>query len=282
MLGVAKRLSLDERLREKILEANVDVHRVEAKHYELIHPEIYSVSEQKRLNATLRMVDKLVADNGVHAKKALDFGAGTGNLTCKLLQMGYEVTAVDVSAEMCKILEKKCKRYLETGKLVVVNSPIEDVSFGRDEFDLITCYSVLHHLPDYVDVIRRFCGFLKKGGVMYLEHEASPFYWKSKASNASNLVNLVYAHSNLVLNFMYFQILRVNLPSIDYSLSDYWHNKEHHLDHEQIKRIFEDEQFTFFKRRDYYLKSRTWLSNPLFHVYKYVCKPETSFWVAKK
>ena len=32
------------------------------------------------------MVDKLIVDN---QKKALDFGAGTGNLTGKLLRMNY-------------------------------------------------------------------------------------------------------------------------------------------------------------------------------------------------
>ena len=184
---------LGKDLQERIREANVAVHRFEAKYYELIHPEVYNRYEQKRLNSALKMVDGLVADNRVHTKRALDFGAGTGNLTVKLLQMGYEVTAIDLSAEMCKILEKKCRHYLEAKKLVVLNSPIEDVSFDRDEYDLITCYSVLHHLPDYVDVIQRLCGLLKKGGVMYLDHEISPFYWKSEASNVANLVKLVYS-----------------------------------------------------------------------------------------
>ena len=275
-------MSLDKNLQRRIREANVDVHRFEAKYYELIHPEIYSRFEQKRLNDTLKTVDKLVAADRVHTKKALDFGAGTGNLTCKLLQMGYEVTAVDISAEMCRILEKKCRRYLEDEQLVVINSPIEDVSFGRDEFDLITCYSVLHHLPDYVDVIQRLCGLLKKGGVMYLDHEISPFYWKSEASNVAHLVKLVYFHSNPLLNTLYFRILGLNVPSLDYGLSDYWHKKAHHLDHGRIKSIFEKEQFDFFKRRDYYLKFRTWVLNPIFYAYKYSCKPEMSFWVAKK
>jgi ubiquinone/menaquinone biosynthesis C-methylase UbiE len=282
MLEAGKRLSLDENLQRRIREANVDVHRFEAKYYELIHPEIYSRFEQKRLNDTLKMVDKLVTADRVHTKKALDFGAGTGNLTCKLLQMGYEVTAVDISAEMCRILEKKCRQYLESKQLVVMNSPIEDVSFGRDEFDLITCYSVLHHLPDYVDALQRFCGFLKRGGVMYLEHEVSPFYWMREARSAANLVKLAYLHSNPVLNFLYFRISGVNVPSVDYRLSDYWHNKEHHLDHEQIKGIFEKENFEFFRRNDYYLKFRTWFSNPMFYVYMHVCRPEMSFWVAKK
>ena len=138
MLGASKRLSLDENLRGRIREANVAVHRFEAKYYALIHPEIYNKYEQKRVNSALEMVDRLVAANTVHAKKALDVGAGTGNLTCKLLRMGYEVTAIDLSAEMCKLLENKCRHYLESHKLVVINSPIEAVTFDRDEFDLIT------------------------------------------------------------------------------------------------------------------------------------------------
>jgi len=75
-----------ENLRERIHKANIAVHRFEAKYYELIHPEVYSKQEQKRVNSTLKMVDKLIVDN---QKKALDFGAGTGNLTDKLLNMGY-------------------------------------------------------------------------------------------------------------------------------------------------------------------------------------------------
>ena len=273
---------LGKDLQERIREANVAVHRFEAKYYELIHPEVYNRYEQKRLNSALKMVDKLVADNRVRAKKALDFGAGTGNLTVKLLQMGYDVTAIDISAEMCKILEKKCKNYLEAKKLVVINSPIEDVSFDRDEFDLITCYSVLHHLPDYVDVIQRLCGFLKKGGVMYLDHEISPFYWKSEASSVARLVKPIYFHSNPLLNTLYFQIAGINAPSLDYGLSDYWHRKEHHLDHRKIRSVFKREKFDFFKRKDYYIKFWSWVSNPIFYIYKFVCKPEMSFWVAKK
>jgi 2-polyprenyl-3-methyl-5-hydroxy-6-metoxy-1,4-benzoquinol methylase len=275
-------LFLGKDLREKIREANIAVHRFEAKYYELIHPEVYNRYEQKRLKSALKMVDNLVADDGVHAKRSLDVGAGTGNLTVKLLQMGYEVTAIDLSAEMCKILEKKCRNYLEAKRLVVINSPIEEVNFERDEFDLITSYSVLHHLPDYVDVIQRLCGFLKKGGVMYLDHEISPFYWKSETSNVAHLVKLVYFHSNPLLNALYFRLLGADVPSIDYGLSDYWHNEEHHLDHQKIKCVFENERFDFFKRTDYHLKFRTWILNPIFYAYKCSCKPEMSFWVAKK
>ena len=265
-------------LRERIHKANIAVHQFEAKYYEVLHPEVYCKQEQKRINSTLKMIDKRIVDN---QRRALDFGAGTGNLTGKLLHMGYKVSAIDISAEMCKILKMKYENYLEAKKLIVINSPVEDSSFERGEFDLITGYSVLHHLPDYVDTIQRLSFFLKKGGVMYLDHEASPFYWKSESHNVANLIKLVYFHSNPLLNTLYFQIMGINIPSIDYTLADYWHKKEHPLDHKKIEYIFERMNFDFFAQIDYHIYG-TWVLNPLFYIYKYTCKPEMSYWVAKK
>ena len=270
-------MSAAKNLQESIHEANVTVHRFEAKYYELLHPEVYSKQEQKRISATLKTADKLVLDNH---KKALDFGAGTGNLTGKLLSLGYKVTAIDISAEMCAILKNRYKTYIEDKKLIVIKSPIEAVSFDRAEFDLIACYSVLHHLPDYADTLQRLSGFLKKGGVMYIDHEASPFYWKDESNKLANMVKLIYFHSNPSLNIFYFKISGINIPSIDYSLSDYWHKREHPLDHAKIE-VFFKKYFVYFKRIDYY-QNATWIGNPLFYIYKIACKPEMSFWLAKK
>ncbi len=270
-------MSKAENLQESIHEANVVVHRFEAKYYELLHPEVYSQHEQARITSVLRTADKLVSDNH---KKALDFGAGTGNLTGKLLNLGYTVTAIDISSEMCAILKKRYKPQIEAGKLAVINSPIEAISFGKDEFDLIACYSVLHHIPDYAGTMQRLSGFLKKGGVMYIDHEASPFYWKDESNVLANLVKLVYFHSNPSLNIHYCQIKGLNIPSIDYTLSDYWHKREHPLDHNKIRSFFKN-TFAFFERIDYYQRG-TWIGNPLYYVYKLICKPEMSFWLAKK
>jgi ubiquinone/menaquinone biosynthesis C-methylase UbiE len=270
-------LSAAKNLQESIHEANVTVHRFEAKYYELLHPEVYSKQEQTRITSTLKTVDKLVSDN---QKKALDFGAGTGNLTGKLLSLGYKVTAIDISSEMCAILKNRYKKYIEDKKLIVINSPIEDESFGNAEFDLITCYSVVHHLPDYADTLQRLFGFLKKGGVMYIDHEASPFYWKDESNKLANMIKLFYFHSNPSLNIFYFKISGINIPSIDYTLSDYWHKREHPLDHAKIE-VFFKKSFDYFKRIDYY-QNATWIGNPLFYIYKIACKPEMSFWIAKK
>ena len=265
-------------LRERIYEANIAVHRIEASFYELFHPEVYGRQEQKRIMDNLKRVDKLVTDN---QKRALDFGAGTGNITGKLLALGYAVTALDISAEMCEALRKKFKAQMKAEKLIVVNLTIEDVHFGSSKFDVITCYSVLHHLPDYEEALQKLCRFLKKGGVMYLDHEASPNYWKTEPSMLGEIVKALYLHSNPIINSLYFRTIGFNVPRLDYGLSDYWHKKEHSLDHRKIKGIFEKEKFEFSQRTDYHGEG-TWVPNPLFPIYKRVCRPEMSCWIAKK
>ena len=131
-------------------------------------------------------------------------------------------------------------------KLTVINSPIEDLSFSQGKFDLITFYSVLHHLPDYPSALRTVCGFLKKGGVMYIDHEASPSYWKSEPSGLASLVKGLYFHSNPVINSLYFQLIGLRVPTIDYTLSDYWHKKEHALNHQAIARSLQKRRVRIF------------------------------------
>lgn len=254
------------------------MHRVESSYYDLFHPEVYRREEQKRILTILVKVDQQIA--GSH-KTALDFGAGTGNITAKLLSLGYNVTAVDISAEMCEALNKKFRIEVEAQRLQVVHSPVEDMNFAKGSFDLVACYSVLHHLPDYEGTLRKLSGFLKKGGIMYLDHEASPYYWKSEPTSLAELVKSVYFHSNPVLNSLYFRIVGLNVPILDYSLSDYWHKKEHPLEHWRIKRVFRSEHFESCNRTDYHLAG-TWIFNPVFPIYKLVCRPEMSYWIAKK
>ena len=264
-------------LKDQIHEANVVVHRSEAKYYEALHPEVYSKKEQKRITAKLKAIDSQIDGN---QKNALDVGAGTGNLTGKLLQMGYTVTATDISPEMCSILKKKYASYLPS-KLTVINSPIEELNFERGKFDLITFYSVLHHLPDYVSALKTIISYLKKGGILYIDHEASPNYWKNEPTGMATMVKGIYFHSVPMINSLYFMLTGLRVPMIDYTLSDYWHKKEHSMDHQALQMVFKSEGFTSYKRTDYY-QTATWAPNPVFPIYRLLCRPEMSYWVAKK
>jgi ubiquinone/menaquinone biosynthesis C-methylase UbiE len=267
----------NQTLKDQIHQANVAVHHSEAKYYEALHPEVYSKKEQKRITAKLKAIDSRIDNN---QKMALDVGAGTGNLTGKLLQMGYTVTATDISPDMCRILKEKYASYLPN-QLTVINSPIEELSFEKGKFDLITFYSVLHHLPDYVSALKTIITYLKKGGVIYIDHEASPYYWKNEPSGMATMVKGIYFHSVPMINGLYFMLTGLHVPMIDYTLSDYWHKKEHSMNHQVIREIFKTSGFSSYERTDYY-QTATFAPNPIFPIYRLLCRPEMSFWVAKK
>jgi ubiquinone/menaquinone biosynthesis C-methylase UbiE len=275
---VGARLSDAQNLRETIHQANIAVHKVEASYYKLFHPEVYGPKEQKRLIAALKDADGLVSDN---RKFALDFGAGTGNLTDKLLALGYTVTAVDISGAMCEALRRNHLAEIKSGKLMVVESPIEDLQFELGCFDLVTCCSVLHHLPDYEAALRTLCTYVKVGGVMFLDHEASPYFWNPEPSMLAQAVKSIYLHSNPILNSIYFRLIGLNIPTLDYTESDYWFKPEHHLEHKKIQSIFGQSRFRLFRRTDYFSRA-TWMANPLASLYRRICRPDMSCWVAKK
>ncbi len=140
---------------------------------------------------------------------------------------------------------------------------------------------MLHHLPDYNETLQMLGALLKKGGVIYLDHEASPNYWTQEPTMLGELVKAVYLHSNPIINSLQFRLTGFNVPKMDYELSDYWHKKEHPINHQKIQTTFKAQNFEYLKRIDYHSKG-TWVYNPIFTIYKHLCKPEMSCWIAKK
>lgn len=266
---------VNDDLERRIHLANVRVHRQEAAIYDSIHSEIFNKREQKRIREVLIRVDQLIDYNG---KLALDFGAGTGNLTGKLLDLGYEVTAVDISKEMCDILRKKYEVLRAMGKLKVINAHEHDLQFEK-QFDLVSCYSVLHHLPNYVDVVARLTACVKTGGVVYLDHEMSPLYWSTR--QAFRKIRWLSHKSDTLLTYAHNSLTGKSAPSLDYRLADYWVTEEHHISHDKIYALFQKQGFRYFVREDYALQ-HTWIFNPISGVFRLILGPDVSLWIAKK
>ena len=160
---------------EKSIQYNIRKHDKEVGSYKKKHNEIYNFIEQNRINLLL---------NGIRGSyfspndtvNAFDLGCGTGNLTKHLLELGIDVTAADVSSKSLEYLSASVKKNAKL-KTVLLNGV--DLSEVEDEsFDIVCTYSVLHHIPDYLAIVREMARILRKGGILYIDHEVCPSYWE--------------------------------------------------------------------------------------------------------
>lgn len=64
-------------------------------------------------------------------------------------------------------------------KVDIVHLNGKDLSnIPNSSVDMVATYSVLHHIPDYLGILEEFLRVLKKGGVIYIDHERSDKYWE--------------------------------------------------------------------------------------------------------
>ena len=99
----------------------------------------------------------------------LDFGCGSGRDTCYFLKKGYKVTALDGSAELCRIAEEK------TGV------PVIQMDFNefdeKDKYDGIWACSSILHLPkqELKQVLVHMEQALHIGGIIYTSFKYGEF-----------------------------------------------------------------------------------------------------------
>jgi len=159
------------------IKENVDKHERIANDYDARHPEIYNRIEQSRLFESLKHVRSLV---DADTPRALDYGCGTGNVTRHLLNLGFDVEAADVTPKFVSIVTKE---FADTGRVfgrILNGSNLEGCA--DHSFDVVTVYSVLHHIPDYLYALKDIARVLKPSGVLFIDHEFAPSYWKPSES----------------------------------------------------------------------------------------------------
>lgn len=102
--------------------------------------------------------------------RALDLGCGTGNLTLKLLQLGADVTGVDLSNGMVSRLRRKLEQSHSQARLIVQDVD-QFLKECRESYQLVCACSFLHHLPDYLATVASAAGRVAAGGCFYVSHE---------------------------------------------------------------------------------------------------------------
>ena len=154
--------------REKVLEENKRVHKLEDKFYLDRHPEQTNFFQSRILRKTVDQVCSLMNST---RSDILELGCGTGYLYLEFLKRGHKITGVDLSVEMINVLEgripKDCR---ERSRLIV--SDVETFAGTDDKkYSAIILSALLHHLYDFESVIKMYCDRLALGGVFLIFFE---------------------------------------------------------------------------------------------------------------
>lgn len=94
---------------------------------------------------------------------AMEYGAGTGTLSFMLKDLVKEITLMDSSIEMVKVMEEKI---ISSGEshLKPLFFNLETNDYTTQTFDLIVTQMVMHHVSNTRAMIRKFYELLHKGG----------------------------------------------------------------------------------------------------------------------
>ena len=188
--------------------ANIDLHKIEARYYNTVHPEIFNPFEQQ----TIDMRFALITENMERKKTCLDLGCGTGNLISRETENFDSVIGLDISREMLKI----CQDKFPEKKLSLILGDSEHVPFRSGSFDFVSIFSVLHHLPSPFTSLEEVYRVLNNSGRAYIDHEPNSIRMRKLLLP----LELLIFHFQRILRSL-FKIKKFHF-TLDYSKTDIW------------------------------------------------------------
>ncbi len=154
----------------KVMEANISVHGKVAA--------AYNKNEPQYRPENLARVEGILAGliTRVGAKRLLDIGCGTGFVIDLVRSKVAEIHGVDVTQPMLDRVDRS-----GPAKITLTCADAATFDPGPQPFDMVTSYSVLHHLYDVEPTMRTAFKALKPGGVFYNDLEPNRAFWKALA-----------------------------------------------------------------------------------------------------
>ncbi|WP_426348669.1 class I SAM-dependent methyltransferase [Alloiococcus sp. CFN-8] len=147
-------------------------------------------SRQVEFITTVRAFNEVFPASG----KLLDCGAGTGIYSFYYGDMGYEVTALDITPRHINIINQELKNkgyHMDA----LVNDATDLSLFDDETFDVVLCMGPLYHLTDRV--LREKClaeciRVLKKGGLLAVSYISRFYMFPHIASSDKKYLNMSF------------------------------------------------------------------------------------------
>jgi len=116
-------------------------------------------------NDTLKALDLLNLPTNQNLKVA-DIGCGSGGQTITLAEeLNGEIIAVDLFPEFLNELNEKSQKLGLSDKIVTLEKSMEDLPFGKSEFDLIWSEGAIYNIG-FENGLKKWKDYLKTGGFL--------------------------------------------------------------------------------------------------------------------
>jgi 2-polyprenyl-3-methyl-5-hydroxy-6-metoxy-1,4-benzoquinol methylase len=146
------------------VERSQDISHGDGHDYTAGSPHLRHITLRRRIDGQIAgAVTEILRRQGECA--VLEIGAGHGSFTDTVLAAGGSATVTEMSKASFDYL---AARFRDTSAVRVIYDIDGNAPFEEDaHYDVILLISVIHHIPDYVDVITRLCDtVLRPGGAV--------------------------------------------------------------------------------------------------------------------
>lgn len=150
-----------------VVRDNIEVHTRLAESYDHEEPHFRPENRAKVKRHLLRLCER------VGSERMLDIGCGTGFVIGLLADTYREIHGIDPTRAMLDRVD------MSGGNITLHEGIVEALPFPDGYFDLVTAYSVLHHLADHRPALAEAARVLRPGGVFYVDLEPNRAFWSA-------------------------------------------------------------------------------------------------------
>ena len=158
-------MSSDSPLASDVVRSNIAVHTRMADSYVRDEPH-YRPENRAKVRANLVRIAEQTGTG-----RMLDIGCGAGFVIDLARDLFDEIHGIDPTRAMLDQVD------LSNGNITLHEGVAERLPFDDASFDLVTAYSVFHHLADHRPVLAEAARVLRRGGALYVDLEPNQAFW---------------------------------------------------------------------------------------------------------